>query len=255
MKITIFTSNSSRHINLINKILSLGHECFAVIENKKISKTLKKNSLKEKYFKKVIKSEKKIFNNTQLLKKNLSLLNISWGKINFINKKKLKGFLNSDLYIVFGASYIKGWLINHLIQKKAINLHIGLSPYYRGAACNFWAVYDNNPHLVGATIHYLSKAIDSGKILFHVLPSKKYKNDFDFTMGSVLSAQKALISKIRNKTIFNMRSSYHNKKEEIRYSKIKDFNNLIIKDYLKRNKKFLLPNYDKKIYINPYFDK
>jgi len=74
-------------------------------------------------------------------------------------------------------------------------------------------------------------------------------------MGSVLSAQKALISKIRNKTIFNMRSSYHNKKEEIRYSKIKDFNNLIIKDYLKRNKKFLLPNYDKKIYINPYFDK
>ena len=255
MKITIFTSNSNRHINLINKLSSLGHECCAVIENKKISKAFKKNSLKDKYFKKVIKSEKKIFNNAQLFKKNLSLLNISWGKINFINKKKLNGFLNSDLYIVFGTSYIKGWLINHLIKKKAINIHIGLSPYYRGAACNFWAVYDNNPHLVGATIHYLGKVIDKGKILFHVLPSKKYKNDFDFTMGSVLSAQKALISKIRNKTILNMRPSSHNKQKEIRYSRIKDFNNSIIKDYLKRNKRILFPKYDKKNYINPYFDK
>ena len=33
---------------------------------------------------------------------------------------------------------------------------MGVSPYYRGCDCNFWALYDNNPHLVGATIHICS---------------------------------------------------------------------------------------------------
>ena len=53
---------------------------------------------------------------------------------------------------------------------------MGISPYYRGSACNFWALYDKNPQFVGATIHYLSEGLDDGDILFHVLPSKKYLN-------------------------------------------------------------------------------
>ena len=43
---------------------------------------------------------------------------------------------------------------------------MGVSPYYRGADCNFWALYDSNYHLVGSTIHYLSKGIDSGDIIY-----------------------------------------------------------------------------------------
>ena len=46
---------------------------------------------------------------------------------------------------------------------------MGISPYYRGTDCNFWALYDNNSHLVGSTIHYLSKGIDSGPILYHAI--------------------------------------------------------------------------------------
>ena len=33
-------------------------------------------------------------------------------------------FLNSDFYVVFGSSYIKGQLIEFLIEKKAINIPI-----------------------------------------------------------------------------------------------------------------------------------
>jgi len=43
---------------------------------------------------------------------------------------------------------------------------MGISPYYRGNDCNFWALNDNNPHLVGSTIHLLSKGLDNG---FHVV--------------------------------------------------------------------------------------
>ena len=79
---------------------------------------------------------------------------------------------------------------------------MGLSPYYRGSSCNFWALYDNNPHLVGATIHYLSKGLDSGKIIFHVFPDKKFNNTFEYTMSVVKNAHYLLSKKIKNKTIF-----------------------------------------------------
>ena len=81
-----------------------------------------------------------------------------------MNALQLQAALSSDIYIVFGASFIKGWLVDFLIKNKAINIHMGLSPYYRGSSCNFWAMYDNNPNYVGATIHYLSKGLDSGEI-------------------------------------------------------------------------------------------
>jgi methionyl-tRNA formyltransferase len=253
MKITIFTSNSIRHHSLINRISKLGHKCFAVIEKNKLSNGSNKSILNKRYFKEVAKSEKKILKNKSLSKKKIIFLYTQWGKINYLKKNKHKDFLNSDLYIVFGSSYIKGWLVNYLIKKKAINIHMGISPYYKGAACNFWAVYDNNPHFVGATIHYLSKGIDNGKILFHVLPSIKCKSDFDFTMRSALSAQKALISKIKNKSIFKLKSYSQDKKKLIRYSKIEDFNSSIIEKYSKK-KSFTSPQYNKKFYINPYFE-
>ena len=77
---------------------------------------------------------------------------------------------------------------------------MGISPYYRGADCNFWAMYDGNSHLVGATIHMLSKGLDSGAILYHAM-SKKNKNPFDYTMLAVKSAFVSLVNNIKNKKI------------------------------------------------------
>ena len=132
---------------------------------------------------------------------------------------------------------------------------MGISPYYRGSACNFWAIYDNKPQFMGATIHHLSKGLDNGKILFHALPkTKKYKNNFDFTMNSVLAAQKILVKKINNKSIFKIKPIKQDKFKEIRYSKNQEFNNKTIINFLKKNKKFKKPKYNLNDYINPCFD-
>ena len=96
-----------------------------------------------------------------------------FGDLNKCKINSLSDFLNSDIYVVFGSSYIKGDLIDFLVKKKTINIHAGISPYYRGTDCNFWALYDNNPHLVGTTIHLLSKGLDSGPILYHALSNIK----------------------------------------------------------------------------------
>jgi phosphoribosylglycinamide formyltransferase-1 len=53
---------------------------------------------------------------------------------------------------------------------RPINLHLGLSPYYRGAGTNFWPLVNGEPEYVGATIHYLDAGLDSGPIIAHVRP-------------------------------------------------------------------------------------
>ena len=79
---------------------------------------------------------------------------------------------------------------------------MGISPYYRGTDCNFWAMYDNNPHLVGSTIHLLTKGLDSGPILYHALSKLKTSNPFEYTMSTVKSAFHSLKKKLMDKSIF-----------------------------------------------------
>ena len=99
--------------------------------------------------------------------KNTSIIQVPSGSINNLSMISLEKYLKSDIYLVFGSSYIKGDLINFLVKNNTINIHMGISPYYRGTDCNFWALYDGNPHLVGSTIHYLSKGLDNGPMLYH----------------------------------------------------------------------------------------
>ena len=49
-------------------------------------------------------------------------------------------FFKSDVYVVFGTSYIKGEIVDFLVKQKAINIHAGVSPYYRGTDCNFGVI-------------------------------------------------------------------------------------------------------------------
>ena len=68
-----------------------------------------------------------------------------------------------DLLLDHGTSIVKA----HIIDKAplALNLHWGLSPYYRGTHCTEWALINWDPHNVGVTIHRLAKAIDGGDVL------------------------------------------------------------------------------------------
>lgn len=47
----------------------------------------------------------------------------------------------------------------------ALNLHWGLSPYYRGVCCTEWALINRDPLNIGVTIHKLDRRIDGGDIL------------------------------------------------------------------------------------------
>ena len=243
MKITIFSSNQPRHLNLVRKLSKISNEVFFISEVNtifpgQIEDFFKKSKIMQSYFQNVINAERKIFGDIGFLPRNVRTLFIKSGDLNKILRSQLSEALNSDVYIVFGSSYIKGWLIDFLVEKKTINIHMGISPYYRGSSCNFWALYDSNPGYVGATIHLLSKGLDNGNILFHCLPKFVEKESpFEFSMRSVLVAQKGVLSNIENKSIFTMPAIKQDKSNEIRYTKNKDFNDEIAKEFLNRGPK------------------
>ena len=80
--------------------------------------------------------------------------------------------LAPDVVLVFGTEILRDEVIASF-RGNLINLHLGLSPYYRGSGTNFWPLVNREPEYVGATIHYLDAGIDSGPIIAHVRPEMR----------------------------------------------------------------------------------
>lgn len=86
--------------------------------------------------------------------------------------------LNSNSYdaiVIVGSKIIKRQIVNKF-KNKIINYHNGLLPEYRGPYSEFWAIYNNEPHMIGTTIHLIDEGIDSGDILKRRPMSAPYRN-------------------------------------------------------------------------------
>tara|TARA_Y100000741_G_scaffold364471_1_gene355593 strand:- start:476 stop:1261 length:786 start_codon:yes stop_codon:yes gene_type:complete len=259
MKITLFTKNNTRHNYLINLLSSISDELFVIQECETIFPgeiTGKYNASTniKKYFSNVNEAQFKLFGNSYInsSKKKIKILPIQMGDLNKCSLKFLSDFLESDIFIVFGSSYIKGDLIDFLIQHKTINIHMGVSPYYRGTDCNFWALFDDQPHLVGATIHLLSKGLDSGKILYHAMSNLK-TNPYEYTMSTVKAAFHSIAERIKNNSLLNIDPIQQDKSKEIRYSKKIQFNDEVVKKYFKKEIDLNIKKFDFSMLEKPYF--
>lgn len=92
--------------------------------------------------------------------------------------------LNPDLLICYGSSLIKSELLSRF-EGKFINVHLGLSPYYRGAGTNVWPLINGEPDMVGATFMYIDKGIDTGKII-HQIRADVFLGDSPHSIGNRL---------------------------------------------------------------------
>jgi hypothetical protein len=237
MQITVFTSNQPRHIALIQSLSLIADRVYSIQECNtvfpgKVSDFFKKSEIMQKYFLKVIEAENIVFPFIHFLPNNVHQLPIKMGDINDLPLSTFGPALESDVYIVFGASYLKGNLCNELIKRQAINIHMGISPYYRGSSTNFWALYDKKPEFVGATIHRLTKGLDSGPILFHALPKAEPVDPFVLGMKAVAVAQQSLITLLTQENIMSVPDIPQNKQLEIRYTRNADFNDSVANEYL-----------------------
>ncbi len=238
MKIAVFTSNQPRHLNLIRRLAEVADEVVAIQEcatlfTGKVADTVYQRSEKmEAYFAHMLAAEKEAFGDIALLPANVRVVALKMGDVQHLTPERLAFALDADCVIVFGASYIKPPLVDALIAKKAVNIHMGVSPYYRGAACNFWALYDGRPELVGATIHRLSRGLDSGDMLFHALPKPGEYEPFMLGMKAVDAAHRALAQHARDGTLLTMPVVKQDKSQQLRYSRYTDFDDAVVEQYL-----------------------
>ncbi|MGZ2259830.1 formyltransferase family protein (plasmid) [Roseobacter sp. A03A-229] len=187
----------------------------------------------QRYFSRVLAAEEKVFSTSSHNLRNINLVPLKSGDLNHMSREQFGSALDADLFIVFGGSWIRGWLIDFLMSKRTVNLHMGMSPWYRGAACNFWACKDGNPQYVGATLHLLSKGLDTGGMLYHVRPEPRlYGDSFEFTMASVRSAHDVILEKVRDGSLLSVSPVEQDRGREIRYSRNAEFTDEIAQNWL-----------------------
>jgi hypothetical protein len=98
-----------------------------------------------------------------------------------------------DVVLVFGTGLLKPPLID-AFPGRILNIHLGLSPYYRGAGTNFWPLVNGEPEYCGATIHFLDSGVDSGPIIAHVRPEMQSGDGpHDIGNNTIVAAADALI--------------------------------------------------------------
>lgn len=69
-----------------------------------------------------------------------------------------------DIVVVNGTRIItKGTL--ECVEARFVNMHAGITPRYRGVHGGYWALAEDEPQLVGTTVHFVDTGIDTGGII------------------------------------------------------------------------------------------
>ena len=239
MKITVFTSNQARHASLIERLSLVASEIWAVrecttVHPGEVDDFFARSDTMQSYFAQVVNAERVVFGSPRFTPANVRELPIRMGDLNRLPLSVLAPALQSDVYLVFGSSYIKGELVDILVQRRCFNIHMGTSPYYRGSSTNFWSMYDERPEYTGATVHMLTKGLDSGPMLFHAFPSPRPTEPFELGMRAVEAAHVGFVERLVDGSLWDIEPVAQDRTLELRYTRNADFTDAIAAEYLGR---------------------
>jgi len=218
MEIVILTSDSLRHKYLCN-VLAQNFSLKKIIVQSKINYYNQRTPYIQEHFNKINQYEKQFFTS------NFPIEAIYTKEIN--DKNLIQDISKNSIVVLFGTSIVNDiWLRNF----RVINLHLGLSPYYRGSATLFWPFYNDEIECVGATIHYAVKKVDAGDILARVKPNIEIgDNYYTITNKTIKMAILKMVDVINN--LDNITSI----KQNLNFSKVykkSDFNENVLKKVL-----------------------
>ena len=175
MRYVVIGGDHPRHLHYINSIVESCNVVGAILEKREVFLPKTPDDLEErdrinftKHFKNREECEQKYFGEDDFLPAcpmlHLSECELSSNKsVDFINKIK------PDVVFIFGPGMIEDPLYS-VLPKLKINLHLGLSPRYRGSATLFWPFYFLEPNWAGSTFHLISREPDAGDIIHQTTP-------------------------------------------------------------------------------------
>lgn len=198
MRIALFTSNHLRHKYIAAQLQK--HLEIVVIVTEQKNKTIEDSSgysredqqLLDTHFRDRAAAEDAFFGSYTDFPKEVPHIAVAFGKINspetlaHLTAHKVEGIL------LFGTSIIKN-IILEKYPNKVINLHLGLSPYYKGSGTNFFPIVNNEFECIGATIHLATRKVDAGGILHQVRLEELFEEDTIHTIGNRLIQKAGLV--------------------------------------------------------------
>jgi len=193
MKILLLSGSHPRHEFMLREIISLYTDIqfkIIVMQRENINPTYPARDLSPSKLQKSIfkhhfdlryKLESANFgqNNVTIHQylKNVEVINITQSEINSVGLIREISDYKADACIVMGFGMLSSKVLE-VIPIESINIHLGLSPRYRGSATLFWPTYLLDPFSTGTTFHRMNKEPDAGRIIHQTLP--------EFTRGLTL---------------------------------------------------------------------
>lgn len=170
MKALVLTSNSLRHKYYAQE-LSKKFDIVGIISEPKTvyyQKAKEESQIVREHFDNLSKYEELFFKNAKF-PEDIELLELVKSNMNNQEVIDWAKKYKPDVIFLFGTVILSDIWLN-AFENKIINLHLGLSPYYRGSATLFWPIYNNELECLGVTIHLATKKVDAGQILGRVKP-------------------------------------------------------------------------------------
>lgn len=149
---------------------------------------------------------------------------------------------NPDLLIAYGCSIIKEPLLS-AFSGRFLNVHLGLSPYYRGSGTNYWALANNEPEYMGTTFMYIDAGIDTGEII-HQIRARLVWGDTPSQIGNRLIVDTAYAYRDLIRTFDKLeRMPPLPEPEKVRVYKQKDFSEESVKTLYENFSRGLVESY------------
>jgi folate-dependent phosphoribosylglycinamide formyltransferase PurN len=232
-EIVILTGNELRH-QFFRKLLASFSSIDVVHSYCEVTQDINKvligssgneTSLREKHLNLRLQTEADFFSlfNEYIIDKSNPLL-ISKGEVNDTNYVNQIIRLNPDLIIAYGCSIIKSELLD-VFKGRFINIHLGLSPYYRGSATNYWPFVNNELPCIGVTFMQIDAGIDTGEIIhqqrafmhaadnIHTIGCRLIK-DMTYSCARIIDLYPSIIpTQINEQEKINLTHRYYRKKD------------------------------------------
>lgn len=115
--------------------------------------------------------------------------------------KQLLQQIQPDIVLVNGTRIISKKILQ-CTNAIFINMHVGITPWYRGSHGGYWALFNNDADNFGTTIHLVDAGVDTGSVLKQVFAKPTKADNFStypvIQVGEGITAMKEVIALVNN---------------------------------------------------------
>ncbi len=144
--------------------------------------------------------------------------------------------LRPDVIAVMGTCLLGQGVIS--AAPHVLNMHTGLSPYYRGGQTNLWPILEGDFGYFGVTIHVMSLGIDSGEIVFTQRPEVEEKDTYaDINCKCIMLGTNKMIDAVKRVESGRLETTKQWTKGKLFNNR--DMNNYVAYRYFKKRQQFM----------------